>query len=181
MTSVAAGESGAGMTQVVRTSDLCQMIARPRSVSGKAACTISMRLATLEAVTYTRLIGFELQKPDGSFGECPGRRLNKADYKTNDELMLHDILDKTQWSESEQGVRSLQQIENRCGRTARRRLNEMEQHCGNNSLDHCGNPRYCRHCRAVSTPVSLGYCAHRRGTVGWSRWREHLHLRLRIE
>ena len=34
----------------------------------------------------------------------------------------HDILDETQWSETEQRVRSLQQTENRCGRTARLRL-----------------------------------------------------------
>ena len=34
----------------------------------------------------------------------------------------HDILDETQWSETEQGVRSIQQTENRRGRWARRRL-----------------------------------------------------------
>jgi hypothetical protein len=57
--------------------------------------------------------------------------------------------------------------------------NETEQHHGNTSLDHCGNPRCFRHRRALSSPVPLGRCAYCRGIVGWARWREPLHVRSR--
>lgn len=85
-------------------------------------------------------------------------------------------LDEKLWPESDRRVRFLQQTRMRLCVHAPSELNEMEQHHGNTSLDNCGDPRHFRRCRDLSPPGPVGRRADRRGTAGWSRWCEPLHL-----
>lgn len=85
-------------------------------------------------------------------------------------------LDEKLGPEPDWGVRFLQKTRMRLRVHAASELNEMEQHHGNTSVDHCGDPRHFRSCRDLSPPSPVGRCADRRGTAGWSRWCEPLHL-----
>ena len=103
----------------------------------------------------------------------------QRNFRTASESRHHEIPDETRSSDPDWGVRFLQQTRTRLCVCGPSELNEMEQHHGNTSVDHCGNPRHIRHCRDLSPPDPLGCCAYCRGTAGRSRWCEPLHLRPR--